>query len=189
MEVSPHQLVLIAVGAHRDNRLEGRTRLHKEVYLAQALARLQLVSFRAYLYGPYSDELTDGLGVCLALELATEKRSLQAGWSEFGPSVQYTYALTEEGKELRDTLLDNGGSLARFSQELETVIMETSDLNVSELARAAKIHFIVAEKQDEELSVDNVIQRATSKGWNLGNIDSHVGVLEKLLLVKKIDAP
>ncbi len=190
MKIRPHHVVLMTVGAHAVSGLEGRTRLHKEVYLTQALTQIRFVAFRAYLYGPYSDELTDGLRTCLALDLTEEDRTTLRvlrgeNQSELLPRFEYRYRLTGRGSELHESLGNSDAEgLPGFAKGLSSVVDRTENLTVSELAEAAKIHFIIEEKAGEVLTVGEVVQRAKQKGWVLSDVDSRVQPLVQLGLLR-----
>ena len=49
--------------------IKGRTRLQKIVFLAQAISKVQIASFRAHYYGPYSEEISVAISYCNEMDL------------------------------------------------------------------------------------------------------------------------
>lgn len=89
-------LLLSVIGAHQNQRIEGRTRIQKIVCLLQRSAKIPFsFDFKPYYYGPYSDDLSDSINSLVGMKLV--KETIKP--TRYG-SYRYDYELTEEGKIL-----------------------------------------------------------------------------------------
>lgn len=80
-------------------KVGGRKKLQKIVFISQKAGMPMDEDFDYYLYGPYSESLSNKLGELSALGLLVEeKRHLSSGYQ------QYSYTLSSKGCELVKTL-------------------------------------------------------------------------------------
>lgn len=136
-----HKRLIPLVVAHaRDEApIDGRTRLHKMVFVVQqellesgAVQSEHLYEFFPYDYGPFSKELADDIDRMLDDDLLTENEVV---YDDEG-SVKYFYELDEQGRHV-----------LRQEQEREEIDVE----QVIEIARDIKRRF------NDELSLPEVI--------------------------------
>jgi uncharacterized protein YwgA len=104
MEIGSNQssdLLLLLVTLEKSNRIVGRTRLQKTVFLLREKFKVPFrFVFRKYFYGPYSDDLSDVIENLVALGMVDEtKRYLADG------VIQYSYRLTKFGDSFLATHL------------------------------------------------------------------------------------
>ncbi len=101
-------LLLSVFGAHEENKIEGRTRIQKEICLLKYRSGLPFsFDFRPYYYGPYSEELSDTLNTLVGVKLLKETIIPVSS-----NSFRYDYTLTQQGKELFD----------KFQEEIKQII-------------------------------------------------------------------
>ena len=95
------ELLIATFGLSSDCRIEGRTRVQKEVCDLQYEHNIPLdFSFHSYYYGPYSDDLAGLIGDLVDLKILKE----DAVEFQYGPT-RYDYRLTEQGKALFDRII------------------------------------------------------------------------------------
>lgn len=93
--------LLIAVfGLHKDKRIEGRTRIQKEVCMLKFKSKIPFsFEYKPYYYGPYSEELSDTINTLVGVKLLKESMTT-VGYNLF----RYDYKLTKQGEELFENL-------------------------------------------------------------------------------------
>lgn len=83
-------------GVHANKKIEGRTRIQKEVCLLKFKAKIPFsYDFKSYFYGPYSEELSETINTLVGVKLIKEN-TISVGYN----SYRYEYALTEQGDAL-----------------------------------------------------------------------------------------
>lgn len=89
--------LLIAVfGLHKDNKIEGRTRIQKEICLLKFKSKIPFTfDYKSYFYGPYSEELSETINILVGVKLLKETVTA-VGYN----SYRYDYVLTKEGETL-----------------------------------------------------------------------------------------
>ena len=82
------------------NKIEGRTRLQKMVYILKEKEKIPFsFKYKPYFYGPYSEELYETIQDLVALNLLKEEIEPK------GNGVyQYDYVLTEPGKQYAEKI-------------------------------------------------------------------------------------
>jgi uncharacterized protein YwgA len=108
-------LLISVFGAHEGNRIEGRTRIQKEICLLKYGSHLPFTfGYRPYYYGPYSEELSETLNTLVGVRLLKETIT-PVGFNSF----RYDYALTEQGRRLLDRFPDDFAEpISRISEEV-----------------------------------------------------------------------
>jgi len=119
-------LLISVFGAHENNRIEGRTRIQKEICLLKHSSRLPFsFDFKPYYYGPYSEELSETINTLVGLKLLKETITPVSF-----DSFRYNYTLTEQGRQLFQRIQRDFGelvdSVSEEARKLEEV--KTSDL-------------------------------------------------------------
>lgn len=89
--------LLIAVfGLHKDKKIEGRTRIQKEICLLKFKSRIPFTfDYKSYYYGPYSEELSQTINTLVGVKLLKETITSVGYYS-----YRYDYLLTRQGEEL-----------------------------------------------------------------------------------------
>jgi len=109
----------------RNNRIEGRTRAQKIIYILKEIYNLDFsFSFIPYYYGPYSLELNQTIQKLKELGLIQEQETY-TGWH-----IRYDYELTREGIEFlrrhRDQIDDQTEErITNSLRELEGISLDT----------------------------------------------------------------
>jgi len=120
-------ILLISVfGAHEGGKIEGRTRIQKEICLLKYRSKLPFTfDFKPYYYGPYSEDLSDTLNTLVGVKLLKET-IIPVSFNSF----RYDYTLTERGKQLfdrfREDIKEIINSISKEVKELE--ILDTPNL-------------------------------------------------------------
>lgn len=119
-------LLISVFGAHEDNRIEGRTRIQKEICLLKHKSDLPFsFNFKPYYYGPYSEELSKTINTLVGVKLLKETIT-PIGFNTF----RYNYMLTEQGRQLLSKIQKDFGELVNaVPKEVKTLErIETPDL-------------------------------------------------------------
>lgn len=105
------------------NKVEGRTRLQKLVFLAQAQTEddSEPFDFRAYDYGPFSADILHELDDLKSESLVEEEVT------RLPKGKKYTYTLTEEGKQKAENVELNS------SLPIEDVVKQFNSMPISRL--------------------------------------------------------
>lgn len=121
-------LLISVFGVHKDNKIEGRTRIQKEICLLKFKSKLPFTfNYKPYYYGPYSEELSETINTLVGVKLLKET-IIPVGFNSF----RYDYSLTEQGLQLFKKIKQNSSlkqlvsSLSKEAGELER--RETLDL-------------------------------------------------------------
>jgi len=100
--------LLIAVfGSHTDGKIEGRTRIQKEICLLKFQSKIPFnFHYKSYFYGPYSEDLSETINTLVGVKLLKEAM-IHVGYN----SYRYDYSLTEQGQKLFDKLSETNNPL------------------------------------------------------------------------------
>lgn len=125
--------LLIAVfGVHENNRIEGRTRIQKEICLLKYESRLPFTfNYKPYYYGPYSEELSETINTLVGVKLLKET-IISIGFNSF----RYDYILTEQGKQLFEKVRQNCEELITFLSEQVKQLENIETQSLVSLAKA-----------------------------------------------------
>jgi len=119
--------LLIAVfGAHKNNKITGRTRIQKEICVLKYKSKIPFTfEYKSYFYGPYSEELSETINTLVGVKLLKETVTA-TGYN----SYRYDYFLTEKGKELFQKLNhDANGLINKLQKQIKTLDqLDTPDL-------------------------------------------------------------
>jgi hypothetical protein len=131
----------------------GRTALVKLAYLLQVFRRVPLgYDFRLYTYGPFDAEVLNDLARAQALQVVEVKVVLNA--------VGYGYDI-RPGANLDWVKRRAAPWLAQHEEALAWVMSEFGHRSASELELVGTIIYVdrVNQKQKQQVSVDNLVQR------------------------------
>ena len=181
--------ILGIVGA-AGNELRGRTTLQKLAYLASARGLLD-VKFKPHYYGPYSEEIASETSVLTSLDFLTERAVVLGpqmdGWlaQVSGDIKTYSYSLTPDGRQLVAKASKESPKEWKQLQDLVEACKRFVGLSPQALASAAKVHYILSQSSERNLTPSGVKETAAEFGWKLTEeqIDQVVLLLEKLRLV------
>jgi len=173
--------ILATIANEEGKALHGRTLLQKKLYFLSVLLNEDF-DFRPHYFGPYSPTVADDLGALTAAGFISEDVDIFPGSAgPFGERRRYSYKLDPSCEEILPEIADE---LQACYCALERINSHPIAGNSQLLPVAAKVHFIMNERG--RASVEEIRQRATELGWNLGerDIDQVVEYLEHLGLVK-----
>lgn len=180
--------VLLIVAAN-GGEVEGRTRMQKLAYFAGLGLRASL-EHRVHYYGPYSSRVEDALGFASEGGDLRETVDRFAAWRPGSEDVvQYSYALTEQGRRRVNELRERFPKAARSVDEAIAAIRDVvPDLNQATLSAAAKTYLIISE--GGEVEEDNIPAVAERLGWTLmpNQVERTVAILERLDLLEEADS-
>jgi uncharacterized protein YwgA len=159
------ELVLLVADA-AGGKLEGRTVAQKLAYFA-GWALEQPTGHTPYFYGPFSSDVEAALNRLVMAGDLEETIERLPDWSGGSDVLKHVYALTDRGAEavgaIREDHADEAGIVDSMVGALKEAVPE---LRQKTLSAAAKIHFIVTEK-NREVSDDEVRVIAKGLGWHL----------------------
>ena len=141
MTFSRTEMVLLLLHNMNNQVVKGRTRFQKIVFLLQEQGIGFGYKFKPYLYGPYSEELSDDVNMLTGLGLlAIDSEEIK---SDGVVHDRYVYSLTEEGKETVTRIQERytGQSLRDFTVDIE-------NLSTGSLILSAK--YIMQSKSSEQ---------------------------------------
>jgi len=153
-------------------RISGKTKLQKQVYLVEALAKVSsALGYRAHYYGPYSPDVeaaTDELWSLGLLEKSVEHTG-QAGARGF-EIVRYDFKLTPAGRRAAEQLArkcsEEAGSIAAAARRVSSA----GNLHYTQLATAAKCHYILR-RSETPLTEEEISDTAATLDWKLPEDD------------------
>ena len=111
--------LLIAVfGFHEGRKIEGRTRIQKEICLLKFKSKIPFTfNYKSYFYGPYSEELSETINTLVGVKLLKET-AISVGYN----SYRYDYFLTEQGEILFKQICQNADPIVnRLQKEAKTI--------------------------------------------------------------------
>lgn len=132
MKVQIKQVVPLALlYAAEDNRISGRTRFQKLVFLTKeelASFDIDLYEFIAYDYGPFSKELLDDL------EMFEQKGHVEINENRtFSGNTRYDHKLTESGAQRFEELKQAEPKVQNLYQTAEKKVEEYNSMSLRQL--------------------------------------------------------
>ncbi len=133
MSFTPTELIMLLIRNSREQRIKGRTRFQKIVFLLEEQGINFGYQFKPYLYGPYSRDLQDNITMLTELRLITE----ESEEIKFDGIIfdRYTYSLSEEGRGIIERIERNNPDTSRRMEEL---IDNIQDLSTGSLILSSK---------------------------------------------------
>jgi len=124
-------LLISVFGVTPEGKIEGRTRIQKIICLLQSKENLPFsFNYKPYYYGPYSDDLSEGINTLVGMKLLDEKIvPTRRG------SYRYDYKLTDEGIKIFEKIQQKNEKVIKFLSENVT---HYSSLNTPHLVNLAK---------------------------------------------------
>lgn len=124
-------LLISVFGLHEGNKIEGRTRIQKEICLLKYKSNLPFTfDYKPYYYGPYSEELSETINTLVGVKLLKET-IIPVGFNSF----RYDYTLTEHGRQLFNKIRQNLESLI---DTLRKEVKELEGIETPNLVSLAK---------------------------------------------------
>jgi uncharacterized protein YwgA len=116
-EKSDIALLVTVFGLHKDNKIEGRTRIQKEICLLKFKSKIPFTfDYKSYYYGPYSEELSETINTLVGVKLLKETITA-VGYN----SYRYDYFLTKEGEVLFNRICRKSNYLiGKLRKEIKT---------------------------------------------------------------------
>lgn len=175
-------LVLDAFGGN----VQGKTLLQKRIYfLRLLLGENPEEEFRAYYYGPYSDTVSDDLGLLRSSGLVDERVRSFGGSDPNGfERARYDYRLTDHGRTASEFLKSRYPEESARIGEAVARLRAAGELDYVALSIAAKTHYILS-RSSRPLVRDEIRKEARKLGWEIADdkrIDDAVSFLQKLEL-------
>lgn len=128
-------------------QVAGRKKLQKIVFISQKAGLSLDEDFDYYLYGPYSESLSNKLGELCTLGLLTEdKKYLYSGYQ------QYSYKLSSKGKELMDTM-------PSLSEREKQLLYTLNGYDGRFLELVATLWFLLDKGYSEEQAEEEIVTR------------------------------
>lgn len=178
--MEPRHLLLMILDAC-ENKIQSKTKLHKIAYFTSIILKEDF-DFDAHYYGPYSQQIEDGLGELIGLGFLDVNILSYGTDSNIGfEKKRYDYQVTQSGKQISDHIK------GKYSQQYSTIaqsVKKLKDKGYIELSIAAKAYFIL-NKENQPLTLEQIRSKAREFRWNIAGpeIESAVQILEELELV------
>jgi len=135
------RFLILMFGFHEEERIEGRTRIQKEVCLLKYKYKFPFTfNYKSYYYGPYSEELSDTIDTLVGVKLLKET-PITLGFSVF----RYDYSLTKEGSQLFKKIKD------RLTEEHNESYVLNLKSNVNELEKVKTYDLVQLAKKETGL--------------------------------------
>lgn len=164
-----------------DNRFQGKTNVHKNLYMIQ-----QMTSginfpfrFRPHFYGPFSGDISS------ALDLLGNSGLLSVSQIDYGVRDdfevrQYVYELTETGQKVAEEIGEEYDEFVRVFDEQFSKLKNTGyHENTKVLSTAAKVKYILSSEKSR-LTKDTIREKGKQLGWEIQPRDLSASV--KLLI-------
>jgi uncharacterized protein YwgA len=131
-KTSDISLLIAVFGFHNEKKIEGRTRIQKEICLLKFKAKIPFTfNYKSYYYGPYSEELSETINTLVGVKLLKET-AFSVGYN----SYRYDYSLTEQGEILFKKICQNLDPIINKLQEEANSIEEIETPRLVLLAKA-----------------------------------------------------
>ena len=172
-----YDLVVSIVHAN-DGIVRGRTVVQKLAYFANLRLGVDGVSYRDYFYGPFSRE------VAIALEHLVSSMFVRET-VRATPIEQYTYELTEDGRYMAATVVDESPHEHGVVKSVIATCDEHCSLHARPLSCAAKVHFIRGKNPERTMPPPEIKELARDFGWNMTDQEIDRG----MTLLRALDGP
>ena len=176
--------IIAVLLAESDGMICGKTKIQKEMYFLSMVLRKDL-DFRAYYYGPYSEEVRWGQDELIGIGFVNMRREALGMEPKGGFEVtRYDFELTESGRRLAEWLQrrhpEESGKIGEFVEKLQSI----GNPNYISLSMAAKVHYVLG--KTGPLTRAEIRENANALGWAISteDIEGAVQILEKLGFVK-----
>ena len=174
-------LILMLIKAS-EGVIEGKTLLQKEMYFLSLLLKRDL-GFQAHYYGPYSNEVEDGLDELIGAGFVDVSEIVwginQAGFE----AKKYSFKISDLGKKLVGSW-EESDEYSKIKNLVER-LRKIEGLDYIKLSLAAKSYFVL-NKENKPMSIQEIKNKSKNFGWDLkeDDIDKAVEVLERLEFVE-----
>jgi len=184
METSRVLALLLAASG---KEICGKTMIQKEMYFLSRMLGEDF-NYRAYYYGPYSDEVRGGQDELIGLGFVQIRREDFGMEPKGGFDVtRYDFKLTKSGVRLAQWLQKEhpveNEKIKRFVEKLSAVPGGDNYMNLS---LAAKVHYIL-KRSNLPLARDEIKESAKELGWGdiqQKDVEGAVRILEALDLIE-----
>jgi len=158
------QLTLLAIG----RKIKGKTKLQKTMFFLGVMTDcIEELGYRAHFYGPYSNEVACVMNKLKALGFVDQNSAGGGAVNGFGFEVcRYDYRLNNDGKKAAQIKTRKYPDLWHRTQKAAKKFNNSGDLDYMELSAAAKIYYMVVEKE-ERATKRNLMSSARKLGWSL----------------------
>jgi uncharacterized protein YwgA len=176
-------LALHAVGGE----IQGKTKLQKTAYfLGLMTGHLDDLGYRAHYYGPYSDDVADGVNRLRSVGFVEQNAAGRGAIDRSGFEVcRYDFRLTDDGRQIAEAKADADPKFWKKLQAAVDVLNKAGDLDYVRLSIAAKTYFMLEKKKGPATDAE-LITVAQGFGWKVtkAQIKEAAQYLSKLDLVK-----
>ncbi len=172
--------ILCMTLAANENEIEGRTTIQKLTYFEmQKIKGLNVNPHKAYRYGPFNTEISDGLGTLVYINVISEKR-LPGTYPTWG------YKIEEKGIPVVEKLKVENEKIYNKIENIVKTCKEYCSLKQTTLAITAKVHYIRSHKKTKKMTPDEIISMSKNFGWEIKkkDIKDADALLGKLGLVR-----
>lgn len=157
--------VLLLMLDHSGGMLSGRTLIQKRLFFLNLLMDLD-IRYHPHYYGPFSPEVDNALGQCIALGLIEETVTGFTADDGGFEGRSFEFRLTPDGHTVVDLIKEQEPkSLADVSKNLDR-LDEAGRLNYLQLSIAAKALYDLR-SADKPLTSAGIENQAQSFGWGV----------------------
>lgn len=176
------QLSLLAMGGE----IQGKTKLQKTVYLLALMTDLlDDLGYRAYYYGPYSDDVADAVGWLKTIGAVDQSSSGVGAVDHSGFEIRrHDFRLNEQGRRFAEATARRHPQLWETLKRAASVLRQAGDLDYMAMSIAAKTRFMLDEHKGEA-SQEELARLAPKFGWKVTpkQIQDAASYLQRLGLV------
>lgn len=167
-------LTLLANGG----QISGRTVLQKLIYFEmQKIPKLGIRPHIAYFYGPFNQQVAEGLETLVHLNILNE-RQLRGS---------YEYAILNKDTPIVNQLIADNKKTYEKIKNIVQICREYCNLRSNPLSFAAKTHYMLTKSKCKKgMTKKEVVSMAEKFGWHITEKDIRSGanLLQQLGLVK-----
>ena len=147
-------------------KVVSKTRVMKYAYFLEQLLNSGDMGFRPHFYGPYSEQVSDTLGVLAFVGLVEQKRTALGMGTGGYEKVLYEYSLTKDGSAVAEALVAQHPKRAKRIESAVVKLRAASDgYTYMELSCAAKAHFLL--RDEGRMTVSKIVDKAKTFNWKL----------------------
>ena len=185
--MNTRHLIMLLLDTH-GGRLEGKTKLQKELYFLSILLNIPL-EYKAHYYGPYSNAVELSLDELIGVGFINS-RSESYGVDSVGFEIKKNiYDVSDHGKKWVATLKDENKDEYAKINSFVGKLKDIGDPDYFKLSLAAKAYYVLLkENLPSGLTTDQIKAKSKEVGWPISDADVNVAaaILLKLdLAVQK----
>lgn len=164
-----------------DGSINSKTKLQKQLYLASLIMNYDL-GYKAHYYGPYSNEVEEGLSELIGAGFMNMTRTVY-GFNEGSgfEMKRYDFSLSPVGAKYADEISMENNEKFIVINNLVNKLKEIGDPDYISLSLASKAYYIL-KNEGNSLKKNQIVNKAKEFNWDINDrdVEKAVEILVKL---------